>query len=180
MESLWKIIIITLIIVILAGFVVILTHPQYTARIEITPGSDRQINRIGVYGAVKHPGLFSYEGDIRIGDAVELAGGYTSDADIIYSNAAQWVEDGETIIIPTVSSLQPTLTPPVPEEQKVDLNTAGKAELMKLPGIGEKRAEEIIKLREKQGRIKAKEDLLQIQGISEKLLESIYDNIIVE
>ena len=60
------------------------------------------------------------------------------------------------------------------------MNTADKNELMSLPGIGEKRAAEIMKLRENKGKITYKEELLEIQGISEKLLESIYDRLIVD
>ena len=52
--------------------------------------------------------------------------------------------------------------------------------LMLLPGIGEKRAEEIIRLRAEKGKFTAAEELMEIQGISMNLLEKIYDLIIVE
>ena len=55
--------------------------------------------------------------------------------------------------------------------KKINVNTATKAELMTLPGIGEVLAEHIIA-----GRPYAKvEDLLQVKGIGSKTLEKIRD-----
>ena len=51
---------------------------------------------------------------------------------------------------------------------------------MSLPGIGEKRADDIIELREKKGGFRRVEEIMEIPGIGEKLMESIYDRLFVE
>ena len=58
----------------------------------------------------------------------------------------------------------------------VNLNTATKKELMTLDGIGDKKAEEIIKYREKTP-FKKPEDLKNIKGIGDKLFDKIKDKI---
>ncbi len=180
MKGGWRSVFITLVIVILIGFLLLILYRKPSIEITITPGVNDHEMRIGIFGAVSVPGYYTYKGDIRIEEAVELAGGMTEKADAGMANLAKWVEDGETIIIPTVGNLLPTLTPVGEGEEKVNLNTADASELMKLPGIGEKRAKEIINLREQKGRFTSKEEILEISGISEKLLEKIYDRLIIQ
>ena len=62
----------------------------------------------------------------------------------------------------------------------LDLNTAGKEELMELPGIGDVLAERIIAYRQECGGFYAVEDLLNVEGIGEKRLDAIRDLITVE
>ena len=61
----------------------------------------------------------------------------------------------------------------------VNLNTASKKELMSLEGIGEKKAEEIIKYRTKTA-FKKIEELKNIKGIGDKLFDKIKDKIEVK
>ncbi len=51
---------------------------------------------------------------------------------------------------------------------KVNINTASAEELTTLPGIGEKKAEDIVKYRKKNGNFKNIEDLTNVKGIGEK------------
>ena len=62
---------------------------------------------------------------------------------------------------------------------KININTAGTAELVLLPSIGEGRAEDIIKYRERNGDFSRIEDIMQVSGIGEKTFEEIKEQITV-
>lgn len=64
-------------------------------------------------------------------------------------------------------------------EGKINLNTATKEELMTLPGIGEKRAADIIADREANGPFRIPEDLTRVSGIGEGILEGLIDLVTV-
>lgn len=66
-----------------------------------------------------------------------------------------------------------------PPEQPLDLNKASKIELMKLPGVGEQTAVNIMKYRKKY-RFARPEDLMNIRGIGEKKFEKIKQYVYVE
>lgn len=61
----------------------------------------------------------------------------------------------------------------------VDINTAGVEELMKLEGIGEKRAADIINYREAAGGFNSIEELMNVSGIKEAVFNRIKDKIYV-
>ena len=54
---------------------------------------------------------------------------------------------------------------------KINLNTATKEELMKLPGVGEATAEQIMNYREEHGIMKSINDLMNVKGIGKKKFE---------
>jgi competence ComEA-like helix-hairpin-helix protein len=71
----------------------------------------------------------------------------------------------------TVTSLDPSIrTTPTPS--LINLKTATVAELDRLPGIGPKKAADIVALRE-EAKIQSVEDLKLVKGISEKLFGEI-------
>ena len=61
--------------------------------------------------------------------------------------------------------------------ERVDVNTASREELKRLPGIGETLADAIVREREEHGPFAAPEDLLRVPGIGEKRLAAIRDQI---
>ena len=63
---------------------------------------------------------------------------------------------------------------------RLNLNTATAAELEKLPGIGPKKAMDIIKLRKEKGKFTSIEELNQVKGIGEKTLQKLYHNVEVK
>lgn len=62
---------------------------------------------------------------------------------------------------------------------KININTAGRDELMQLKDIGEKKAEDILNYREEHGVFLAIEELKNIKGIKASLYEKIKDFITV-
>ncbi len=61
----------------------------------------------------------------------------------------------------------------------ININTAGKFELIQLKGIGETKAEAIIEYRKSVGYFKNIEDIMNVKGIGESIFNSIKDNITV-
>jgi competence protein ComEA len=65
------------------------------------------------------------------------------------------------------------------EEAKVNINTADKAALEALPGIGPAKADAVIEYRQKMGGFKTVNDLKNVPGIGEKTLEQVKDRVTV-
>ena len=59
------------------------------------------------------------------------------------------------------------------EAALIDLNRASAAELTRLPGIGEKRAEAILAFRESHGGFRSVTELLKIKGIGRAMLRKL-------
>jgi len=62
---------------------------------------------------------------------------------------------------------------------KVNINTAGQAELEALPRIGPKVAQRIIEYRTQNGNFKKIEDLMKVKGIGEKIFAQLKELITV-
>jgi competence protein ComEA len=62
---------------------------------------------------------------------------------------------------------------------KVDLNRAGREELATVEGIGQQRADLIIRYREKNGPFGSIEDLDNVPGFAEKMVEVVSRNVTV-
>ncbi len=55
--------------------------------------------------------------------------------------------------------------------EAIDINVADQATLMTIKGIGEKRAAAIVAYRDKHGSFKSIDELIDVQGISESLVD---------
>jgi competence protein ComEA len=100
---------------------------------------------VDVEGAVARPGLVHVPPGGRVGDAIDLAGGFAADADLAGAaaalNLAQEVSDGLKVVVPAVGDV-----PAAPgavtgaaidgSAGPIDLNRATEAELDTLPGVG--------------------------------------------
>ena len=148
---------------------------------------------VDVKGAVLHPGVYALKPEQRIIDAVQLAGGYTQDADTQFMNHAQKVLDEMVIYIPAkgeqleqvpsrfiaMPTVETTKGNEGMKDGKVNLNKADAATLTTLVGIGPSKAQSIIAYRQENGSFKSIEDLKKITGIGDKTFEKLKDSITV-
>ncbi|HFI0394955.1 TPA: helix-hairpin-helix domain-containing protein [Streptococcus suis] len=144
---------------------------------------------VDVKGAVAKPGLYTLEAGARVNDAVEAAGGLTSQADPKSINLAQKLSDeavvyvaskDENISVVASATASSAMSPEGKNTSLVNLNTATEADLQTISGIGAKRAADIIAYREVNGGFKSVDDLNNVSGIGDKTMESIRSYVTVE
>lgn len=157
---------------------------------------------IDVSGAVRNPGVYTLSPESRVYEAIEAAGGMTEEAEPKVLNQARLLKDGEKITVYTRAEIEEGKGPAAeasaghgipadetagdgresslePVSGKVNLNQADKNLLMTLPGIGEVKAEAILRYREEKGGFRSIEEIQQISGIKSKAFEKIKDRITV-
>ncbi|MDA9470135.1 helix-hairpin-helix domain-containing protein [Enterococcus sp. 5H] len=141
---------------------------------------------VDIKGAVKKPGMYEGMLEMRVWDAVMLAGGVREDADTKQVNFSERIVDQMVIYVPTIGEEVQELTSSEDSEDglksttnKINLNKANEAELTTLTGIGQKKAQEIIRYREENGGFKSIEELKNISGFGEKTFEKLKDSISV-
>lgn len=143
-----------------------------------------------VCGAVAKEGVYTLPEGSRKEDALKAAGGYSPSAARGIVNLAEILTDGERIWFPTKEEAEKetagTSADDSPGDGKnessgrININTAGVGELTTLTGIGETRAEEILRYREKNGPFRKPEDLMKVPGIKEGTYRKISDRISTE
>lgn len=159
---------------------------------------------VSVVGLVHSPGLVTLGPGARVADAIAAAGGSRDGADTTTLNLARPVADGEQVV---VGALPPQGAPPpgsavlaaggaqetadpatvgggaaaaAPSgDGKVNLNSAGPAELEGLNGVGPATASAIIEYRESSGPFSSVEQLGEVKGIGPAKLESLRDQVVV-
>lgn len=149
------------------------------------PTPEPVLMTIHVAGAVRSPGVFTVLADVRVIDAIELAGGLAPTADLSQVNLAGAVVDGERLWIPEVGSSEPAVVAGVATDKSstgsgpINLNTASVAALENLPGVGPATAAAIISYRELSGPFVSVDQLLEVSGIGPAKLETIRPNAAV-
>ncbi len=164
-------------------------------------GLEEALCVVHVCGAVKEPGVYVMDGDARIYQAIERAGGFDPEADENFLNQADLLSDGMKIYVPTEKEVAQSGgeipwkipgengAPGVREEKPgksaeesaalVNINTAGEEELCTLPGVGSNKAKSIIAYREKNGAYRTIEDIMNVEGIKDGVFQKIKDSITV-
>lgn len=154
------------------------------------PDGQEAVCWVYVCGQVQSPGVYRLAEGSRIADAVEKAGGFTEKADPEWMNLAEKICDGMKIRIPDREEVQQMKLKGFETVSdggcngtgasgKVNINTAGLAELMTLPGIGSAKAEAIRSYREQHGSFRTIEDIMQVPGIKDAAFQKIRDHIMV-
>lgn len=143
---------------------------------------------VDIKGAVKYPGVYELTSENRIIDVIEMAGGYTKEADAQFINHAQKLQDEMAIFVPTIGEMVEDIQPESfisvntsnhLSEDVVNINLASEAELATLPGVGPSKARAIISYRDENGRFQTIEDLKNVSGIGDKTFEKLKEFISV-
>lgn len=156
--------------------------------------------KIYIKGEIKSPGLYKVGADTRLIELVEIAGGFTDNADEDSLNFAEILVDGTTVVIPGPDSADKVETDVSKSQSKssreksesapgktkkissgtVNINIAGEEELMSIPGIGQVTAKKIVDYREENGSFLSLEEIMNVSGIGEKTFEKIKNYITIE
>lgn len=135
------------------------------------------INIFEITGQVNHPGVYEVREDLMVIELINLAGGFTSYADLeaIHKNIglSKIVESQEKVYIPGIFENSETNESSMISGQKISLNNATLEQLDALPDIGESTANKIINARP----FSKLEDLKNIEGIGDKTYNNIVSSI---
>lgn len=140
--------------------------------------------RVYVSGAVTNPDVYELPAGSIVKDAIEAAGGATSEADLDRINLALSVADGQHIYVPKQGEETPPISPPTQPTDttsskaggKININTASQSEIETLPGIGPSKAQGIIENRP----YDSIEEIQKVPGIGEGTFQKLKDLITVE
>ena len=127
---------------------------------------------VHVCGEIQNPGVYELGVGSRVYEAIEAAGGLTEDAATEGINQAKLLEDGQQLLIPSIHQMEVPV-----DDGKININQASKEELMTLSGIGEAKADAIIRYREAHGGFQSPEELMEIEGIKEGVFQKVKDQI---
>jgi competence protein ComEA len=128
---------------------------------------------VHVAGSVKSPGIYQLDSGTRVYDAVLAAGGFTDKANQASVNMARALNDGEQLVVSSEST--GAVYEGALSSSLISLNQASSSQLEDLPGVGPALAGRIVDWRTANGGFKAKEDLLNVAGIGDKLFASVKD-----
>lgn len=150
---------------------------------------------VHISGEVVNQGVISLNENSRVIDAINRAGGLTSNADISKVNLAYVLEDAQKVYIPSKDDgddvtyiLEGSGDTEVVtsggnkegDKLMININTANAEELQQLSGIGASIATRIVDYRKENGKFNSIEDIKNVSGIGDAKFNKIKDNICVK
>ncbi len=179
-----------------SAVIMLVISPPRGEPIILPPAPTPSMLVVYVSGAVNSPGVFTVSRDARVVNAIESAGGLSQDADPQSINLAARVNDGDRIIVLSISQQatraalnqtavasnskgsNATLTPT--PSFPININTASQQELESLPTIGPTKAAQILEYRQLHGPFKKLEDIQNVTGIGPSTFEKIKNFITLD
>lgn len=132
---------------------------------------------VHVAGNVLRPGVYDLPIDVRVVDAIRIAGGATAIADLNAINLANRLNDGQQVYVPAVGEKVPpnilingstsegTTYETKSVQYPININTADVAVLDELPGVGPSTAQAIVAYRDQNGPYISISGLEDVPGI---------------
>ena len=149
-----------------------------------TEKNDTQVNSevtIDISGEVINPGVYKLENGAILGDAIAMAGGLGSKANLKWINKnlnrAEKLYDGQKIYIPNVVEDETVVLGVSTTKNIIRINTASLEDLDLLDGVGPSIAQRIIDYRTENGGFKSVEEIKLVPGIGDKMFEKIKNDI---
>ncbi|MCH7605848.1 MAG: helix-hairpin-helix domain-containing protein [Chloroflexi bacterium] len=180
---------------LVAAAVVLLLRDEGNEPIKIYEARDEPDPQVYISGAVLKPGVYTLRPGDRLEDALQAAGGATSEADLSAVNLARRVQDEGHYDIPEVGatprpSVEKASVPGLPDASSgevasidgklIDLNTATVQLLETLPGIGPSRAKAIVDYRNQNGCFQETHEVLKVKGIGTATYEGLQELVEAE
>ena len=138
---------------------------------------------VDVEGAVVRPGIIELPAGSRVADAIEAAGGYRSDADLVaaaaHVNLAAILRDGQQVVVPLVGESNAGGSGNGSVGGLVDLNTASPEALDALPGIGPVTVQKIVAARDEQP-FASLEEMVTRKVLTNAQVDKIHDLVTLD
>jgi competence protein ComEA len=160
-----------------APIVIVAPEPTAAPELTATPSSIR----VFVNGAVEQAAVYELPPNSLVQQAIQAAGGFKQEANTAVVNLAQPLSDGLQVYVPTQGEEAPVPIPLTVSNPGTDntaaasnstgglinINTASKAELEELPGIGPSTAQNILDHRDANGPFATIENIMDVSGIGD-------------
>jgi len=144
---------------------------------------------VDVKGGVRRPDVYTFKKVPLVKEVLTKAGGTLPDVRLNRLNLAAEVQNGQVLFVPLGDEEIPSEYPLPGKEISastqngggtqtaasglISLNSATETDLQTLPGIGAKRAADIIAQRDSMGGFQTVEDLKKVSGLGDKTLEKL-------
>ncbi len=197
MKSWWAIVLGAIFGLLSAGIILLASQPPRGNAIVLLPPPTPIPIQVHISGEITNPGVNALSPESRVQDAIQAAGGLTSEANSSGLNLAALLEDGMRVQVPAQIPTETSspLTGADSKEQQnssqtkpsavqfssnlININTASHEELETLSGIGPATALKIIAFWEENGLFTSIEEIQKVSGIGPVTFEKIEDFITV-
>ena len=198
MKSWWAVAFGVVLGLLSAGVILLASQPPRGNPITLLPPPTTNPIQVHISGEVQNPGVYALPIGSRVRDAVEIAGGFTDNANKTAINLARPLEDGARVEIPTKIQVEDPVSysgSQTNEDENpsklddsiaksptklININSANQEELETLSGIGPVTAQKIIAFREEYGPYLLIEEIQKVSGIGPVTFENIKDYITVD